>query len=734
MSVRRALFFAAILAAGCGTQTVIASAGQFKSPGGIAATSAGDRDILFIANSGDDGLRALQLCLNPSDGGPGPTTCPATQDLQFIPGPVRVFPAQIESGQRPVHVAGPRLLRADGSKVGAALVAATDRNLHVVDARSLIDAQNGTGPAKPALSLPLDAPPIDVVAVNPLDGNQLETAAPSVKAFVVEQGTGAAPPQLLALDVTLDASGSAQLPAIVGRCALSGVVPQRLAAIPGNDASVYVADAAGDGVLRVDRADISSTANPPPNCVTHRISAGGRPVHSMALTPPWYDSAGEHPAGDLLMMILEPSAAASAGTDLDPGGVLFVNTQTGAIVPIPPFGLFEAGREAMQPITPPGAGFLREGAFLRAQRSVGTCTPPSPCTPLFVGTPTSAPVHSYFLLAAVSNTDGSTYFVDVLSRRFVNPSEFSQLPGAFDPTVDNPNPALSPASLDPNAAVLTFTPPVPGHPLPGWFTSGVTHSAQWRVIWHSPIPGLDRRAGSVTSPGDGTLVFTPATPDLNHWISDPVLRLRAGDVVAFRSYTVTNPSPGCQAVANENATPARFELPILAVAADHLTLAPLPDTPAQAGFHPNCPSFAIVAEVRTAADKPWIVFDGNIVKQRIATGERFVGTERRFDYPKDYTTDLLPGAADNVAVSFTITGNEPAASVSGFTFAMTVNDVLAPTYRDPGAASGFANDVYAYSSTRYPTLVFTSVTGADSVVQADPAVLQPPAIGELVYR
>jgi len=56
------------------------------------------------------------------------------------------------------------------------------------------------------------------------------------------------------------------------------------------------------------------------------------------------------------------------------------------------------------------------------------------------------------------------------------------------------------------------------------------------------------------------------------------------------------------------------------------------------------------------------------------------------------------------------------------------------SYRDTTTAAGFATAVYAYSSPRYRTLLFSSITGSNEVLQADPGVLGSTATGVLAYR
>src|SRR5205085_781467 len=121
----------------------------------------------------------------------------------------------------------------------------------------------------------------------------------------------------------------------------------------------------------------------------------------------------DHPAGELLVMVVEPLDAVVAGKELDPGGVLLAGTGLGTVpkglLPIPPFKLTDTTQERMQPLSLPSVGLTREAAFLRAVKpkdfpaapDLSTCTG-APCTPLYIGFPGTAPVHLFNLLAAVS--------------------------------------------------------------------------------------------------------------------------------------------------------------------------------------------------------------------------------------------------------------------------------------------------------------------------------------------
>jgi hypothetical protein len=347
-------------------------------------------------------------------------------------------------------------------------------------------------------------------------------------------------------------------------------------------------------------------------------------------------------------------------------------------------------------------------------------------------------------LAAVTATDGNTYFIEPLQRRLVTPNLYS-LPGDLGllPTVDAP-PRYSPVITNP--PILTIN--------TNAFEPGVTHRIAWRAAWHSPIPGLERRAGTVTHFGADTLRFTTAPADLDSWRDDPVIALAAGDVVSFAAFAVAgDTTQACQGmVSSETPRPLRFELTITDVQPDHLDLqlSSIVYAPGSvADFNPDaCPGgFGAVAEVRTAGTQPWLVFEGGTVRGtvrgRVADQGQFVVHQRRFDYPRS-TYDRgdptavpprLPQAssANDIAFSFQLSGPIPTIQ-SSFGWAIG-NGYSFISYGDSLSTAGFATAVYAYSSLRSPNLLFTSMTGSNEMLQADPFRLYSlsPA-GVLVYR
>lgn len=747
--MRRLLLIAA-LAAACSNQVATISSGQFAAPVGLAATSAGDRDLLFIANSGKDGLIALQLCTQPLDDGgnvqPG-DTCSPSENAQFIPGPIRVFPGTIETAPRTVRVAGARLTLPDGGVPdgganGEALAVGADDTLHVIDARALVDAEHG-GASRPITvdgGVALGGQGVDVVAANALDpATDLEVPSPSVRVFAVT----VQPAQLLAMTATLDANGSAQKPTLDGSCTLGAVIPRRLAVTPGNPATVYIADGAGDGVVRVDTSTIAGGA-----CTTTRISAGGRTTRSVAVSPPWYASLDQtkHKAGEIVAMVVDPPAVSKPGRPLDPGGVLFARTSDGAIFPVPPRQWTDTGFEGMQPLEV--TGLAREVAFLRSRAADSAC-PILPCTAINFG----ASPGFFDLLAAVTSTDGSTTLVDVINRRFpdgtlpalsTNATLLTPASNGIAPSTPVSQNATNQVTMspgdDPNGPILTVD--------PGSAVPGVTHTNIWRAIYHSPIVGLDRRAGTLSPNADGTLTFVSPPADLAVWTADPIIQLGAGDLVSFGNWSSADPN--CQnLVTAENNSQYAFELPIRSISGNSMVLGAAPGKVDLSG---SCATVTAVAEVRIGGSKPWLVYNAGTVAGRIAAGQTFVAHETRWDYPLE-TCGSYGGVAAAAAAgipcydpnnppvlgseqSFTFSINDKGAAIapaSGFTWQMS-NGQAPVSYADSTVANGFATAVLGYSSPRNRSLIFTSVTGSNEVLQADPAILRADVTGLQGYR
>jgi hypothetical protein len=116
----------------------------------------------------------------------------------------------------------------------------------------------------------------------------------------------------------------------------------------------------------------------------------------------------------------------------------------------------------------------------------------------------------------------------------------------------------------------------------------------------------------------------------------------------------------------------------------------------------------------------------------------FTARQRRFDYPRSsYDGTTTPPQASvlnpqNVAFTFTIVGNAPIARAA-FQWGVSSSDTPV-SYNDALAVGGLATAVYAYSSPRSQSLVFTSITGGNEVLQADPFLLSSNLSGLVAYR
>jgi hypothetical protein len=869
---RAILVMAATSAFACGSNNGVVGSGQFSGPTALAVVPAADRDLVFVAGTGRDGLRALEICEFVDNDGNLGASCP--EDLQFVPGPIRVFPANVETFNRPVHLAGVWLTdgpdggtvdAADGgSRQGAVLAVGADDHVRLVDAKNLLAAAN-TGQLAAPLGLQVDGTTVDVVADNLyLTGaTSFDPAAdtlgvaPSVDAFVATLGSNGGPPELMKFTVTLDANGAAVLPPqSSGRCSLGNVndlsgkptafVPSRLALapretppvqdqstlcksgvspasclpeapLPTDDIFVANSGAAG-GVARVARNSLLPLSQPLTPCTTTRIvDPDGHAVNGIALSPQWYETlalpgAGNppdagttcgvdlaceavtinHPAGELLMMTLLPNKAAvpDAGQPNlipDPGGVLFADLCTytqpvglgdlphcagfdgGTIIPIPPFRYDQLSPgaltgalppQAMEPISPE-TGVLQDGTFIRAFRPLTVfgagqpdfACPDGACTTMYVGSGAAAQVN-LFLIAAVTSSDGATYFIDVVHRRFVS-TNFYNLPDSLGNSSLEPAiilfPVLSPssaASPPPKLTELDAQTKNPNNPADTvdffGLRAGVSHTASWFVAWHDTFPGLDRVGGTVTEAGDGLHYFLDIPPNaLDAAIADPVLHFAPGDNVSFATYTppptATDP---CKAVLNvEGAFFLSFEAEVTAIDGNRLTL--FIDPTVQFDPNQDCPVFGAIAEFHTGGNlgqKPWVVHQNDTILARVGQNELYFEQERRFDYPFDYNpTDAFPlpntppVKNTDIGLSFTLEGGEPL--VPGSRQIFSIQDSRAPVaYSDTAVVSGYATGVVPYSSLTYPNALFTAVTGSDSVLMAVPSVLGGSIIGVRAFR
>jgi hypothetical protein len=884
--MKRALLFLLVLAAACGNSNTIVGSGQFSAPTALAAVPANDRDLIFVAGTGRDGLRALELCEFIDGNGNVDSTCP--EDLQFVPGPIRVFPANVETFDRPLRIAG-AWLTSDagpaavdgGTRQGVVLVVGADKTVRFVDAENLLSAVN-TGQISPPLILPIEGIAADVVADNLVqtgdavigDADTLGVS-PSVEAFAVSVPDGVVPSAILTeFTVTLDATGAATLPPAgsIKKCTLvnedgSAFVASRLAIAPRETApanvpttlcqadldagvldgghcfpdtpqptdDIFVGDAKGDGVVRVKRVSLQAVGAgaTPPACAMTRISTKrrladgtldptdrGHSVRALALSPQWYETVGlsttipdagqleavdiNHPAGELMMMVLEPDPTPTLGLVQDPGGILFADLCTynppvitggdnphckdfdgGVIIPLPPYryDTFSAGvptptliadagtdpttgapltttitgppPQSMEAIAP--NGIARDAAFLRAFRPIVVAgqpdfnCPDGACTAIYVGQ-SDASLASIFLLAAVTSSDGATYYIDVVHRRFVN-ANFYNLINTSGQSLEPQllvQPALTPASADPNQPAFIPTPDDPTtNILPFGFRPGVTHNATWFVVWHEVFPGLERVQGFASIAPDSTATtktfFFDVPSGFADAQADPILHFGVNDAISFFSYTPPDgASADCKAVlATEGSLPLSFEATILSINPDGLH----PDrleigVPQNFGFDPNgaCATFGAVAEFHTAGDQPWMVHQNDTILARIAQNETFVARERRFDYPFDYNlTDTFPRAPEvpvestDEGLSFVITQDQPDTPGSEFTFTV-LNNLQPVLYSDTSVIAGFANGIIPYSSVASPAASFTAVTGSNSIVMAQPSVLSTNVTGIRIFR
>jgi hypothetical protein len=833
---------AVILAAGSctSTPTPILS-GDFLAPTGLAVTAAGDRDLLFIASAGGDELRALNICTTPTlpDGGQDPAnTCPTREDFRFVPGPIRLFPASLAVGDRPVRLAGARLTAPDGGSIGAVLVGGADNVLKVIDAANVVDAQNGTAKLKAPAAIDLiSAPPADVIAVNAYSQTapDIEVGSPAVRAYALTETAQGTPAHLVALRITAGPTGPQV--AKVGRCALpadldasgttTNVVGTRLAIIPRSgivspdgglavdapfDTLLYVADGPpngvvgklGDGALEFDTtaakqpalntgsdpldAPGATLASVPPCTPNRRISAttavanpdGGaaltqpQALRSIALSPRFF-------AVDAADAGVADGGAADAGPpppvrrDYAPGALMlgatvdgkiaFVRTDLGGLAPLPPLVL-QPGVAASPMEDLRVNGFAREVNFLKPpSRCLGGCDPTLPPTLVQVGNPSTALRSMQLgLVGVTTSSDGYTYFLDGDKRRLL--SDVRDALGTspfpyFDFVVGNLGYLYIPSQVTlQTAPTLTFPPPetANGAQIPGGaccvatlgnavnggnLTAGVTLSARWRLVFHGPIPGLERRGGTLTRGASGKLhIEFPkgnASASFDNWTRSNPQLLDTGDVFVAWAYSKPDGSAPCDQLAAEShpVDPALArEFAITALTPFSLDAT----EPANFRIDNSCLPAGITVEIRSAGglnNAAWMVFEGAQVRGRARNGTLFVAPGLRADYPLDYATgtspsQYFPTPDKDISVAFTITGPEPAIPQSLFTFSIKSGQI--PTrVNDAVVAGAFAGPAIVYTSPKVTNLVFTSVTGANSVIQIDPAAIQV-LNGVLVYR
>ncbi|HXN82440.1 MAG TPA: hypothetical protein VN883_08170, partial [Myxococcales bacterium] len=324
--------------------------------------------------------------------------------------------------------------------------------------------------------------------------------------------------------------------------------------------------------------------------------------------------------------------------------------------------------------------------------------------------------------------------------------------------------------LQPNGAVPQLTFPLPqldanGTQIPGGaccaglaingnvggggLNAGVTRNSSWRVVWHAPIPGLERRGGTLSRINpNGTLhidfpAVGPAGALVPNWTasSPPLLDKAGGDVVAPQVFSKPDGSGVCPALAAENAATTKREYTIATLtsapgAAAGTVAESIDLTNPGVAVDPSCLPVGVTLEFRTAGgfgNSAWLVLDGAEVRGRAANGVPFSAVEPRFDYPLAYAPGFFPTRDKDVAVAFTITGPEPVIPSSFFFFSLLSGQSPVRVFDNGASGSAFAGPTIAYTSPKVTNLVFSSVTGGNSVVQIDPALMQV-VFGVIVYR
>jgi hypothetical protein len=127
-----------------------------------------------------------------------------------------------------------------------------------------------------------------------------------------------------------------------------------------------------------------------------------------------------------------------------------------------------------------------------------------------------------------------------------------------------------------------------------------------------------------------------------------------------------------------------------------------------------------------------LVFEGDTVKGRAQPGASFVAVQRRFDYPlPTYDASNLPTAANDVSFRFTITDGTVTPKAL---FTWVIDSGQVPISFADTITAGFATAVLPYSSPRQPSLIYSSVTGSNEVLQANPAILSSQAGGILALK
>jgi hypothetical protein len=511
---------AVVAVAACSSTPVVTTGTTFSAPYSIALTWGPDRDLLFIANASGDDLSALTLCTQVSDGKGGfvsgsttlpdgrplpvANTCPDNEDQEFLPGPIRVFPGSITAGDRPIRLAGVRLLGSDNvSAFGAVLVAGLASSasggvkesplIRVIDANNILAASQRTPPTPvhPPFDVELPSPAVDVVAS--------EVPGQHVSAFVVSQAPGG-DAVLIAFQVRKAEGGSAVDTASVmvpaAHCTLD-LVATRLALVPGTDdflpdnsgpAHVYVADGSpdgipggkGDGAVEVSVADMPPADAPLARCtVVRRLPASdpsdpvrvARPLRSIALSPRFFQVKSRDndpaplppviaPGGSILLGVTLGSSAlcgVPGEATCGEGSIVILQNRGGTsrVAPAPPFDFFDvpAGAPATAPLHALSAA--REITFLRP--IPGCPNGANACVDISAGLLTRVTPFQIQLGAAASTDDGGTVLINVIDRRFVDDLRDERIGNATDPNAALP-PALTSPTFFPTPPIGVDTP------------------------------------------------------------------------------------------------------------------------------------------------------------------------------------------------------------------------------------------------------------------------------------
>jgi hypothetical protein len=811
VQVKRLLCAACVAAlSACSTQPNIATGSDFISPSGIATVSAADRDFLLVASAGNSDLHALNMCVTPSlpDGGAGVTTCPSQQDFTFVPGPIRLFPASFPVGNRPLRLAGLKLEDA-GQRGGAVLVAGApitpqagldggvpaqpdggSAAIYSFDSNDILAVARGLGGGvmPPPVAIPVSGPSVDVVAE--------DSAKPNPLAFAVTLAETGAKPELLAMRGRLD--GAATRVDIAARCLLN-FAATKLALVPGSVSKLYIADGTphgvaggiGDGAVELDVAQVLAVgaASPPAACPAgRRIPATDtvsnpprpRPLTALALnpevvsdirpeanglcaggTPPAADGTCgtkvDYAAGVMLIGITgsrdEPVDLTDPRSGKEAGRIVILRTATGGLAPLPSFPFDAAAAPPMEPLAV--NGLARDVAFLIPPPRDKCPTEFSfrPCGIIVVGLTRRA----FGLAAAVTSSDGGTYFIEADRRRFFNDARAAgsnTSPGPV-PTIEI-LPVLSPPTPSNTAGpAFAFVPDTDELDINnnivrprGSLTAGVTRVGNWSATYHGALPGLERVSGTmsrvVTGTGAGQVVsfhldLPGADLDLVRGLRTSCgqpnrycMGIDVGDMVTPLVFSAPIGGTLCAELDADNKLPPR-ELPIAALSNESIDLGPEAadiTLPRFETIPAGCFPVPLTLEVRAGEGlpvapgqpgRPWVVTQNTEPRGRAAFDETFVGWEPRFDYPLDpFSSDLLhPVFTDDVGVKFKITGSPPPPK-SLFQFKLTSGQQQTRAF-EPSAI--FAGAVAVYNSPKVSNLVFSVITGANEVLLINPALL-----------